>query len=72
MSVSPHTQVAKGEQVITSLKVGDQVVAYDLATTSPQTVQDVWINHDTDLLDLHLQTRVQVDPSVTRRLSIYG
>jgi RHS repeat-associated protein len=45
-----------GEQAIGSLKVGDQVTAYDPATGKPstQTVQHVWINHDNDLLDVTL------------------
>ncbi len=41
---------------IGSLKVGDQVTAYDPSTgkSSTQTVQHVWLNHDTDLLDVTL------------------
>jgi RHS repeat-associated protein len=59
LSFSADTQVAtpNGEQTISSLKVGDQVQAYDPPTGqgSTQTVQHVWINHDTDLLNVTLQ-----------------
>ena len=46
------------ERPISSLRVGDAVVAYDPArhTTSVQTVQHVFIDHDTDLLDVTLRT----------------
>jgi RHS repeat-associated protein len=60
LSFAPGTPVAtpKGEKPIASLKVGDQVVAYDPKTgkTSTQTVEHVWIHHDTDLIDLTLRT----------------
>ena len=47
-----------GKQAIGTLKEGDQVTAYDPASkhTSTQTVQQVFINHDTDLLDVTLST----------------
>jgi hypothetical protein len=61
LSFSPDTPVATldgGEQAIGTLQVGDHVLAYDPATgkASAQTVEHVWINHDTDLLDLTLRT----------------
>jgi RHS repeat-associated protein len=60
LSFAPATLVAtpSGEQAIGTLKVGDPVTAYDPTTkqTSTQTVQHVWINHDTDLIDLTLHT----------------
>lgn len=58
-SFSADTLVAtpEGEQSISSLQVGDQVQAYDSQThqQSTQTVEQVWINNDTDLLDVTLQ-----------------
>jgi RHS repeat-associated protein len=56
--MTPH-----GAQAIGTLKVGDQVTAYDPITGKPsaQTVQHVWINHDHDLLDVTL--RVDAPPS---------
>lgn len=37
--------------------MGDQLLAYDLQTSkSPQTVEQVWINHDNVLIDLTLRT----------------
>jgi len=57
-SFSPDTPVAtpSGEQAIGSLQIGDQVTAYDPSSgkTSAQTVQQVYVNHDTDLLDVTL------------------
>ena len=46
----------KGKQAIGTLKVGDPVQAYNPATkkVSTQTVQHVFINHDTDLIDVTL------------------
>jgi RHS repeat-associated protein len=59
LSFSYDTEVAtpSGEQAIGTLQVGDQVLAYDpqMKQISTQTVQHVWINHDNDLIDLHLQ-----------------
>jgi len=58
LSFSSDTPVATpdGEKAIGTLKEGDQVTAYDPASkqTSTQTVQQVFINHDTDLLDVTL------------------
>jgi hypothetical protein len=58
LSFSADTPVAtpSGERAIGSLKVGDQVTAYDPSTgkSSTQTVQHVWVNHDHDLLDVTL------------------
>lgn len=56
-SFTPTTPVrlASGAAVaISSIAVGDQVLATDPATgvTEPKTVQKVWVNHDTDLLDV--------------------
>jgi len=58
-SFSSDTPVATpngGEQAIASLQVGDQVTAYDPSNgkTSTQTVQHIFVNHDTDLLDVTL------------------
>jgi hypothetical protein len=57
-----------GEQAISSLKVGDQVQAYDPQTgqVSDQTVQHVWINHDTDLLDVTLQVNTDTINQTTQ------
>src|SRR5579863_3099973 len=64
MSFALGTLVAtpSGERAIASLKVGDGVTAYDPTTrhANAQTVQHVWINHDTDLLEVTL--RVTADP----------
>jgi len=60
LSFSADTKVAtpNGERDISNLKVGDQVLAYDPQTkqTTIQTVQHVFINHDTDLVDVKLRT----------------
>lgn len=57
-SFAPSTLVATphGQQTIGSLVVGAQVVAYNPTTgkTSTQTVQHVFIDHDSDLLDVTL------------------
>ena len=57
-SFSPDTRVATphGERAIAALSVGDHVTAYDPATSKPttQTVERVFINHDTDRLDVTL------------------
>ncbi len=59
-SFAPATPVAtpSGEQAIGSLAVGDTVTAYDPTSgkTSTQTVQHVFLNHDTDLLDVAVAT----------------
>jgi RHS repeat-associated protein len=58
LSFTAMTLVATpgGERAIGTLRVGDIVLAYDPATgqVSAQVVQHVWINHDNDLIDLHL------------------
>ena len=58
LSFRADTLVAtpKGEQTIGTLKVGQQVQAYNPATKtlSTQTVQQVFLNHDTDLIDVTL------------------
>jgi len=43
---------------ISQIRPGDKVQATDptTGTTAPQTVTDVWVNHDSDLLDLTIQT----------------
>jgi hypothetical protein len=53
-----------GEQAISTLNVGDHVQAYNPVTKkiSTQTVQQVFINHDTDLMDVTLA----VHPSSTQ------
>jgi hypothetical protein len=60
LSFAPGTPVAtpSGARPIAALKVGDRVVAYDPKTgqTTAQTVQHVWIHHDTDLIDLTLRS----------------
>jgi RHS repeat-associated protein len=79
-SFSPDTPVAtpSGERPIGSLKVGDQVTAYDPATGKgePETVQHVWINHDHDLVDVRVQTAspaaagaAQTAPSAASRVT---
>jgi RHS repeat-associated protein len=60
LSFSSDTLVAtpQGEEAISTLKVGDQVLAYDPQTnqTTIQTVQHLFINHDNDLMDIKLRT----------------
>jgi hypothetical protein len=57
-SFTPDTRVAtpSGERPIAALKVGDHVTAYDPATgkQTTQTVERVFLNHDTDRLDVTL------------------
>lgn len=45
-----------GEQPIARLKVGDQVLAYNTATgqAEAEPIQHVWLNHDSDLMDVGL------------------
>ncbi len=58
LSFSADTLVAtpNGEQTISTLNVGDHVQSYDPATkkVTTQTVQQVFINHDNDLMDVTL------------------
>jgi hypothetical protein len=60
LSFAADTAVATptGEQAIGTLHAGDQVTAYDPETgqSSTQTVQHVWVNHDSDLLDVTLRS----------------
>ena len=78
-SFAAETPVATpdgGEQAIGSLKVGDQVEAYDPTTGKPsaQTVEHVWVNHDHDLIDLTLQSddesQAQPDETPTRQRDV--
>lgn len=59
-SFAAETAVATpdGSHAIGSLKVGDQVEAYDPQTgaTSTQMVEHVWINQDHDLIDLTMHS----------------
>jgi hypothetical protein len=65
LSFSADTQVAtpSGERPISSLQVGDAVDAYDAATgrASVQTVEQVFVNHDSDLVDVTLRTQTASD-----------
>ncbi|MGZ3664540.1 MAG: polymorphic toxin-type HINT domain-containing protein [Ktedonobacterales bacterium] len=77
LSFAPDTQVAtpSGERAIGTLQVGDHVTAYDPTTgkTSTQTVQHVWINHDTDLIDVTLRvadTQVAASDAKARRAAV--
>jgi RHS repeat-associated protein len=58
LSFRADTPVATptGEQAISTLQVGDHVQAYNpvTKTVSTQTVQQVFINHDSDLMDVTL------------------
>lgn len=56
-SFTPDTRVVladRSTKPINAIAVGDRVLATDPVTgiTAPQPVSDVWVNHDTDLLDL--------------------
>jgi hypothetical protein len=57
-SFAPTTPVAtpSGEKPIASLKVGDQVIAYNPTTgqAEAEPVQHVWINHDHVLVDVRV------------------
>ncbi len=54
-----------GEQPIATLQVGQQVQAYDPTTgkVTTQTIQQVWLNHDSNRLDVTLA--VQTAPATT-------
>jgi RHS repeat-associated protein len=58
LSFSANTPIAtpNGEKAIDTLHIGDLVQAFNPATKtqSTQTVQNVFINHDTDLIDVTL------------------
>lgn len=51
---------AKGEQAIGTLPVGDQVTAYEpqTAQTNTQPIMHVWINPDSDLVDVTLRSNI--------------
>jgi hypothetical protein len=79
-AASTLVETPKGQQAIASLKVGDQVIAYDPETgkATTQTVQRVFLNHDTDLLNVTLHTTAKsaqrttspaVDPACKQRLA---
>ncbi|GCE13576.1 RHS repeat-associated core domain-containing protein [Tengunoibacter tsumagoiensis] len=63
LSFAAETPVATpdGEQRIDTLKPGDKVTAYDPATKQPSTqkVQQVFLNHDNDLIDVTLSATDQ-------------
>jgi hypothetical protein len=76
-SFSGDTPVATphGERPIADLKVGDTVEAYDPATGKAETepVQHVWLNHDSDLVDVRLVSaapRAAAQPSDAGPLSV--
>ena len=63
LSFTPTTKVAtkQGEQAIGTLKVGEQVWAYNPKTKKMelQPILHVWINHDNDLVDLTVTKATQ-------------
>ncbi|HZR39854.1 MAG TPA: RHS repeat-associated core domain-containing protein, partial [Ktedonobacteraceae bacterium] len=63
LSFAADTQVStpQGSQAISTLQVGDHVQAYDptTRTVSTQTVLNVFINHDSDLIDVTLAMKPQ-------------
>jgi hypothetical protein len=81
-AASTLVETPKGQQAIASLKVGDQVIAYDPETgkATTQTVQRVFLNHDTDLLNVtlravskpakHATTSPGVDPAYKQRIAV--
>jgi RHS repeat-associated protein len=74
LSFSANTLVATpgGEQPISSLRVGEHVQAYDPVTkkVSTQTVQQVFINHDTDLIDITLQVNTPSAPGKVQHVAV--
>jgi len=74
LSFAASTQVAtaQGKRAIGTLRVGEQVWAYNPKTHAMelQAIVQVWLNHDNDLVDLTLavQTRVQYS-TLTPRIS---
>ena len=59
-SFTPNTRVVMANgttQSLDQVKVGDKVLATDPATgkKGPQTVTKVWVNHDTDLMDVTIK-----------------
>ena len=71
LSFSADTPVATptGSKPIASIKVGDQVIAYDPRTgkVSPQTVVQVFANRDTDLVDVTVRTEAALQPHSQER-----
>ncbi len=51
-----HRWPPSGERAIGSLAIGDTVLAYHPTTdkSEPEPVQHVWLNHDTDLVDVRV------------------
>lgn len=70
LSFSADTQVTtpSGARPISSPQVGDAVAAYDPATgkSSTQTVQQVFVNHDSDRVDVTLRTTTSGASTPTR------
>jgi RHS repeat-associated protein len=68
-SFASDTPVAtpSGEKTIASLHIGDTVLAYDPTTgrAEPELVQHVWINHDSDLVDVGLQSSASSGSTTT-------
>ena len=71
LSFAASTLVAtpSGERPIATLKVGDQVIAVDptAGKASVQTVQQVFLNHDTDLLNVTLRTTTHAAPKAAAK-----
>lgn len=63
LSFRADTVVAtsKGERAIGTLKVGERVWAYNPQTKKiePEPIQHIWLNHDTDLVDVTLVATVK-------------
>jgi len=70
-SFAPETPVAtpSGEQAIASLNVGDQVEAYDPTTgiSKAEPIQHVFINHDTNLVDVTLANDKPTTPAMQQK-----
>jgi RHS repeat-associated protein len=67
LSFASNTPVATptGEKPIADIQVGDQVQAYDVATQkeTTQTVQQIFINHDNDLIDVTIRVDTTAKPT---------
>jgi RHS repeat-associated protein len=63
-----------GEQAISTLNVGDYVQAYNpvTKTISTQTVQQVFINHDTDLMDVTLAVHSSSTQTKQQQAAVVG
>ena len=74
LSFSANTVVttSKGKQAIGTLKVGDHVQAYDPATktVSTQAVQQVFVNHDNDLIDVTLAVPAAHIPTKQQQVAV--